>query len=300
MVSWINGPSYRVLVSNDEVPVTNGHEVIQRFNPVIGDQVSYAWDDNRTALRITGLRPRRGVFARLRSDSTRRSGAYTKHIIAANLDVAVIVVSAVNPPFHPRFVDRYLIACQLGDVQPVVCVNKIDELNDDHPAHERLRDLNLYRDLEIDVVFVSAVTGAGMNLLQELLYGHAAALVGHSGVGKTTIINRLLPGLNATTSRVSAASGKGRHTTTGSQVYRWDTNSYLIDTPGIRALAMERIAPPDLRYYFPELDRYANACKYADCTHDHEPNCAVKEALDRRAIPRSRYESYVRLLREAR
>ena len=247
-------------------------------------------------MAVAGVIERRNVLSRKRRDSTRRS--YTgaeEQVIAANVDVAAIVASAKNPPLHPKFIDRYMVLIQHNDIDPVICLSKTDLASE-----EELRTLEEYRNLGFTAIEVSNVTGQGIDQLSNLLRGKTAVLVGQSGVGKTSLINSIHPTQTFTTGEVSNKSGKGRHTTTSSSLYKWDEDSYIIDTPGIRSLEIWDIDPPELRYYYPEFDPYAPNCRYSNCSHWNEPigACAVKQAMADSAISEGRYESYIKILSE--
>ncbi len=248
-------------------------------------------------LEVTGVRERQNVLSRMQRDATRRSRAGAREqIIAANIDVAAIVASAQNPPFHPKFVDRYMILLQHSDITPIICLNKADL------ATEQERQiLDDYRRLGITVLETSIVDQQGIDDLKDLLRDKTAVLVGQSGVGKTSLINTIDPTAGYRTGEVSQQSGKGRHTTTASTLHRWDENSYIIDTPGIRSLEVWDIDRSDLQYYYSEFAPYIPECKYNDCLHLSEPlgSCAVKQAVGQPdGISTARYESYVKILNE--
>lgn len=256
--------------------------------PVVGDMVSM---DSRFA--VTAILPRKTFLARLRGDRSRRSHeGYSRHVIVANVEVAVIVAAAVNPEFHPRFIDRYLIVCQNGGVEPIIALSKADLTATRSPM------LDYYRRLNIPVVETSSVSGEGLEELKALLRGKVAVLVGHSGVGKSSLINALIPGIGLTVNEISAQTGKGKHTTTTSHLYEWEDGSSVIDTPGIRSLGIGDLDKGGLADFFPEFGACSGGCKYRDCLHLHEPGCAVKEAVAAGEIHAGRYESYVRLLEE--
>lgn len=254
----------------------------------IGDRV--AIDEERSL--VTARFPRRTRLVRMREDSTRRSPfSGEEHVLAANVDVAVVVAALANPPFHPRLIDRYLVMCQNGGIQPLVCINKCD-LPEPRP------DLRMYIDIGIPVVFVSATTGDGLDRLLEQLRGQWSVLVGHSGVGKSSLTNALLGNEVLRVRTVGGRSGRGRHTTTASSVHEITEGTYVIDTPGIRSWGLWAIDRSTLKDYFPEFTPLARHCRYRDCTHTVEPDCAVREAVEEWVVPRARYESYRRLFEE--
>jgi ribosome biogenesis GTPase len=216
-------------------------------------------------------------------------GRKREQTIAANVDVLVIVASAAQPSFKPGLVDRYLIAAEVGGVQPVICVNKID-LVESEPE-----EAGAYRQLGVEVVGTSCESGAGLDALREQLTGKLAVFAGHSGVGKSSLINQLNPDLELDTQEISESTNKGRHTTTASRLYALPGGTRLIDTPGIKQLGLWGVSPEELDYYFPEMQEVATGCRFRDCTHVHEPHCAVKDAVQDGTITRLRYDSYVRI-----
>lgn len=287
------GRIFRVLHANENIdcklssniPKALGHKL------VIGDKVFFRSEDDRNF--IEGRMPRKSVLSRLRGDSQRVSPALQEtQVIAANVDAGVIVASADSPAFHPRFVDRYLTICQNGGIEPIVVVNKCDLTEERHPI------IDSYKKMGIHVVETSATTGQGVTMLKELIRGKIVVLVGNSGVGKSSLINEVIPGLNITTGRVSEKTGKGKHITSSSQLYEWDPGSHIADTPGIRSLGIINIQKGQLQFNFPEFGEFTQGCRFHDCTHSHEPICGVKKAFEDGKIDRYRYESYIRMLNE--
>ena len=255
---------------------------------VPGDRVEIEISDGTG--HIASIEPRRSKLVRLRPEDGRRVLA-KEHVIAANVDIAVIVGSTTSPPFRPRLIDRYLVMCQYGGVEPVICVNKIDLQQPDEAV------LAIYAEIGVTWTAVSVVTGEGMEKLQQILTGKTGVLVGHSGVGKSSIINALT-GEAALQVGAVGTERRGRHTTSLSKMVEWSTESFLIDTPGIRSFGLWDIDANTLGAYFPEFDEYIENCHYRDCTHDSEPDCAVRAATDDGHIARARFDSYLRMLSE--
>ena len=288
IVAGLAPPRYSIL-SNDQLifghAIAPGQaQLLRRL--AVGDQVIF---DNDPPV-VKGILRRRSWLARLRLDATRLSLAGAEeHVLAANVDLAVIVASSVCPSFHPRLVDRYLIMCQYGNIEPLLCITKINLA----PAP----DVSVYERIGLSVVRVSNKTRDGLELLFGKLEKKCCVLTGHSGVGKSSLINTLLNNELIPVSGVNQKSGKGRHTTVSSSLHIISGSTYLIDTPGIRSLGLWNIDPAELRHYFTEFKQFESACQYRDCTHTNEPNCAVRLAVGNGTISRERYESYVRLMR---
>jgi ribosome biogenesis GTPase len=285
--------TYSVMFDGAFFNCTLATEAMQLSNDlVIGDNVYIDKESGEVGI-IQGKQKRKSVIARLRGDGTRYSPAsLSQHIIAANVDHAVIVAAAQDPPFHPRFIDRYLIICQNGNTNPIICLNKCDLTIERHPV------LFFYRQLGITIVETSTVTGEGIEALRGAIRGGSAVLVGNSGVGKSSLVNALIPGMELQTREVGEKSGQGKHTTTASNLYRWDEGSYIIDTPGIRSLGIEHIEKNSIRFFFAEFEPFGEKCQYRDCLHDHEPTCEVRLAAERGDLNTYRYESYLRMLHE--
>lgn len=233
----------------------------------------------------------RGIAAR-RTKLSRPAGPHgdpPEKVFAANIDLLVVVASVAQPRFREGLLDRFLIAAMVGGVQPLLCMNKIDLGDIPEECIER------YRGLGVDVVLTSCVSGAGIKELRQALVGKRAVVCGHSGVGKSSLLNALDPDLEVLTSEVSDATEKGRHTTSASRLYRARGGLWIIDTPGIRALGLWDVTPEGLAYYFPEIAEAASQCRFNDCIHVHEPGCMVRESLETGSITRARFDSYFRI-----
>ena len=248
-----------------------------------GDRVLVEMAGDQPVVR--GVAPRATRLARLAGGQ----GRLKQQVIAANVDILVIVAAAASPPFRPGLVDRFLIAAQQGGVTPLLCLNKID-LVEQEPE-----EMALYRGLDLDICPTSCRTGAGMDALRRTLAGKTSVLAGHSGVGKSSLLNTLDPNLRVLTRELSEATNRGRHTTTASVLYELHDGIRVIDTPGIRALGLWNVSPAEVAFYFPELAARSTDCKFRNCTHIHEAACAVKQAVEDGQVTRQRYESYKRL-----
>lgn len=240
---------------------------------VVGDRVRV--DEHR----VLAIFPRQTELAR--SDPRNPNN---QRALAANVDIVVIVASVHSPPLRTGLIDRYLIAVQNGGMQPVIVVNKIDLLQDER----ELDELNAYQNIEAPLVLCSVEEGRGIDDLRRLLRGKTCVFTGHSGVGKSSLANALLPGLKLRTAEVDLEN-KGRHTTTSATLHELADNTRIIDTPGIREFGLFGVRPEELRRFFPEFDEYAILCNFSNCTHTHEPSCAVREA------GLARYPTYVRI-----
>ena len=249
----------------------------------VGDRVLII-EDRR---RIGQILPRRTALSRTDPHNPR-----VERVIAANIDVVVNVVSLKSPPLRPGLIDRYLIATGKSGAEPLLCVNKIDLLAGDADFDP----LQPYYDLGIPVMLCSATTGAGLDALAGALANKTCVFSGHSGVGKSSILNALDPELRLATGAVSDATSKGRHTTTGSSVHRLANGAIIIDTPGIREFGLWNVSAADVRLHFGELAEHAAGCAFSDCTHSHEPDCAVKEAVAAGQIAGVRYAAYRRIM----
>ncbi|MEO8126062.1 MAG: ribosome small subunit-dependent GTPase A, partial [Bryobacteraceae bacterium] len=247
----------------------------------VGDLVRF----DTTAVRQ--ILPRRTTLSRPDPRNPR-----LERLLAVNVDIVVNVVSVSSPPLRPGLIDRYLVAIRRGGADPLICVNKSDLLQD---ARE-LDILDIYRDIGIPVVLCSAATGAGISDLMDTLTGLTCVFTGHSGVGKSSVLNAICPALALPIGEVSSgADRKGRHTTTSSSLHMLANGTKVIDTPGIRQFGLWEIGAGDLQAYFQEFERFALRCTYADCTHTHQPGCKVEEAVRAGDIAAERFASYRRI-----
>lgn len=274
-----------VLVGGDEERCMISDYLIEDQATLLaaGDQVLVTGDGNERV--VEALAPRTSKLSRIAIEHSRVS----EQIFAANIDILLVVAATAKPMLKPGLVDRYLITAEVGGVEPVLCINKMD-LVDEEPA-----EVATWRELGIQVLNTSCTTGEGIETLREALRGKLVLFAGHSGVGKSSLLNAMQPGLDLETREVGRSTEKGKHVTSRAHLYTIDGDIRIIDSPGIRQLGIWGVSNEELAYYFPEFAERADACKFRDCTHVHEPKCAVLEAVESGEINRQRYDSYLRI-----
>lgn len=281
--------TYRVAINHNIVTCTLRGKVTlsaSGYTSVkVGDRVAVSLIGEQEGV-IEKILPRKSQLSRMIE-----SRAYREHIIAANVDRVLVILSTRNPPFKSGLLDRYLVIAEKNDLHALICINKIDLVN---PA-EFYPYRDYYRGIGYPVYLTSALTGEGIEPLAEILKDGVTALVGHSGVGKSSIIKAIEPGLDIKVASVSERTRKGQHTTSAVELFPLSNGGYVIDTPGIRELGFWGIYKKDLPEYFVEFRQLAPECQFADCTHLHEPGCAVKEAVEAGEILRERYDNYVNI-----
>ncbi|MDE6374221.1 MAG: ribosome small subunit-dependent GTPase A [Alistipes sp.] len=253
---------------------------------VVGDRVPCERDAAGGHV-IDGVEPRRNYVIRRASNLSKES-----HIIAANVDQALLLVTLRQPETAPEFVDRFLVTCEAYKVPAVILLSKADLQEPAALAEFRA----VYESAGYRVVAVSTATGEGVAEVEELLRGRTTLVSGNSGVGKSTLIRTIDPTLDIRTGEISESHGKGRHTTTFSTMYPLSGGGAVIDTPGIKGFGLIDIEGGELWHYFPEMMRIGRDCRFYNCTHTHEPGCAVTEAVARGEIAPMRYESYLKML----
>ena len=269
-------------------------------NPVaVGDIVNYEADADsldqvtlENSAVITSVEPRRNYIIRKSTNLSRQS-----HIIAANLDRAFLVVTLDFPQVKLPFLDRLLVTCEVYNVPPVIVLNKCDLYG---PEHEDMYAAfhEIYEGAGYRIVDVSAHTGQGVDELREIIAGGVSLFSGVSGVGKSSLIKALDPSLEPRVGDISDAHEQGRHTTTFYEMYSVHSGGFIVDTPGLRGFGLVDLKKEEIALYFPEMLKVAENCRFAPCTHTHEPGCAVKEAVENGEISYDRYSSYLGMLDE--
>lgn len=310
MVIRNTGSSYGVLTDGDNRTVDcriKGNfrlKGIRTTNPVaVGDRVVIMQNPDGTAY-ITEIQQRKNYIIRRASNLSKEAS-----ILAANIDQACLVATLAHPTTSTTFIDRFLATAEAYRVPAVLVINKVDLLHDnpatgeeENGGDELLEAVTyLYRSIGYKVIHVSAQTGEGLDDLRDILAGKITLLSGNSGVGKSTLINRLIPGLELKTGEISDVHDTGMHTTTFSEMFPLPgaDGGWLIDTPGVRGFGTIEFDQYEVSHFFPEIFRLSADCRYGNCTHTHEPACAVRAALADGRIAMSRYSSYLSILADS-
>lgn len=263
-------------------------------NPVtVGDAVDVEMDQEADLGCIARVHPRKNYIIRRATNLSRQS-----HVIAANIDQTLLIVTIDSPHTQLEFIDRYLATAQAYQIHPIIVFNKIDLYSQQPELMERLKEyISIYEPL-YPCIQVSGQTDYNLQTLKELIKGRVSLLSGNSGVGKSTLINRLEPGLNLKTANISHYHQKGTHTTTFSEMFPLSFGGYVIDTPGLKGFGLVDMDKRELFHFFPELFATASSCQFYNCTHQMEPGCAVREAVGSGQISPSRYASYISMLND--
>lgn len=262
---------------------------IRSTNPVaVGDRVHFEVDEAGVG-QITGIEPRSNYIIRKSVNLSKAA-----HIIAANIDQAFLFVTLKEPETMPAFIDRFLVTAEAYHIPSILVFNKIDSYSPDELLV--LREFEeIYRKIGYQCIEVSAIEGTGLNELKEMLKDKTTLLSGHSGVGKSTLINAIDPELNLKTLKISEANKTGQHTTTFAEMFPLKFGGFIIDTPGIKGFGLVDFNREEISERFPEMRALMDLCKYNNCSHTDEPQCAIKDAVDSGEIAWSRYDSYLKL-----
>lgn len=259
-------------------------------NPVaVGDLVDFKLQADGPAI-IHHIHERSNAIVRKATNQSKQ-----KHTLAANLDQAMIIASLIEPRVSEGFIDRYLVTCEAYDVPAVIVFNKTDLLGE--PLREILEELaEVYRTCGYQVLTTSVKTQQGLAELNALLAHKTTLLSGFSGVGKSSLVNTLFPELSQKTAEISGFSGKGKHTTTFAEMFEPIPGLRIIDTPGIKELGLIDITGPEIAHFMPDLKPFTTLCKFHNCSHTHEPGCALRQAVEEGEVSESRYGSYLSML----
>lgn len=261
----------------------------------VGDRVTYTVNADGSGL-IQSVAERHSALSRTRTIAGNDRNLQTdrEQVLVANPDQVVFVFSVRNPAFSPRKLDRFLVVAEMNHLPAVICANKVDLVD----AGEARAMFRPYEAIGYPVIHTSTLTGEGIDALRETLRGRISVLAGSSGVGKSSLLNAVQTDLGLRVKQVSDATGKGLHTTRHVELIPLDVGGYVADTPGIRSLALFDLEPEELDAYFREIGPLVDQCAFSDCTHTHEPNCAVRAAVDDGRVSFERYDSYLRLREE--
>lgn len=265
---------------------------IKSTNPVaVGDVVDIEMEDDNEGL-IKSIQDRRNYIVRKSVNLAKRT-----HVIAANLDQAILIATLVSPKTFPQFIDRFLVTAEAYSIPAIIVFNKIDLYSE-----EELADLEfftaVYSDIGYKVIHTSAETGEGIEKFQEILKDKVSLLSGHSGVGKSTLVNKIQSDLDLKTSPISESHQQGQHTTTFAEMFSLDMGGEIVDSPGIRGFGLVNMEKEEIGDYFPEFLKLKSECKFHNCLHLEEPGCAIKKALEENRISYTRYESYLSLMED--
>jgi len=261
-------------------------------NPIaVGDRVVYELEDEvRNAGIISDILPRDNYIIRQSVHKTAHG-----HLLATNLDQAVLIATLDFPRTSLGFIDRFLVAAESFRIPTVLVFNKLDLLNEEQIAYQQ-ELTELYESLNYKCIFTSAVDGTGVDDFFNILKGKVSLISGHSGVGKSTLVNAIAPDLDLRTSQVSTFANKGVHTTTFAEMFEIAPETFIIDSPGIKELGLADMQKEEIGHYFPEILAIMSQCRFHNCMHLDEPNCAVKEAVMEERIAQSRYFSYLSMM----
>jgi ribosome biogenesis GTPase / thiamine phosphate phosphatase len=266
---------------------------IKSTNPIaVGDHVDYELDEtsDKTTGTIHKIHPRKNYIVRKSVNLSKQI-----HIIAANIDQVFLLITINNPPTTTSFIDRFLVTAEAYGIETILVFNKIDTY-DEAMGDEQLYLQHIYQEIGYRCLRVSSTEGKGVDKLKEMMIGKVSMFSGHSGVGKSTLVNAMEPALHLKTKTISEQSKQGQHTTTFAEMYDLSFDAKIIDTPGIKGFGIVDMEKEEISGYFPEFFKRQDQCKFNNCLHKDEPHCAVKKALENDEIAWSRYKSYLQIL----
>jgi len=266
---------------------------IKSTSPItVGDHVDFELEKNSDTGIISNIHDRKNYIVRKSVNLSKQT-----HIIAANIDLAFLLVTLDHPPTFPPFIDRFLATAEAYHIRAVLLFNKID-LNNDELNQKKNKLIGIYRDIGYTCLEISATENINVSQVKEMMLGKISMFSGHSGVGKSTLINSIAPDLKLKTAEVSVQHKQGQHTTTFAEMFALPTDpeSYIIDTPGIKGFGVVDFEDHEISNFFPEFFKLKHLCKFNNCLHLNEPKCAIKNALEHGQIATSRYKSYLQIL----
>jgi len=262
-------------------------------NPIaVGDFVQFETDKSNENATITKVEPRRNFLVRKAANLSRQT-----HVIAANIDYTVIIATLKKPRISTSFIDRFIVISEAYNIKPLILFNKTDIYHDKELEYLSYL-IDLYRALGYPCLAVSAKTLHNIDNFKALILNNTSLFAGQSGVGKSTLLNNLLPGLNLKTKEISSYSNKGKHSTSHYEMYPIDNKTYVIDSPGIKELGLHDFEAFEISLFFPEMKKYAGECKFNTCLHRFEPGCAIKKAVEIGEIMEERYLNYLKILED--
>ncbi|WP_125717721.1 ribosome small subunit-dependent GTPase A [Flavobacterium ustbae] len=266
---------------------------IKSTNPIaVGDIVDYELEETSDAVTgmIYNIHERKNYIVRKSVNLSKQI-----HIIASNIDQVFLLVTIDNPPTTTSFIDRFLVTAEAYGIEAILIFNKIDTLND-QTLDDQLYLQHIYSEIGYKCLRISSTENKGVDKLKEMMIGKVSMFSGHSGVGKSTLVNAMEPSLHLKTSVISEQSKQGQHTTTFAEMYDLSFDARIIDTPGIKGFGIVDMEPSEISGYFPEFFKLKDQCKFNNCLHKEEPHCAIKAALEKDEIAWSRYNSYLKIL----
>jgi ribosome biogenesis GTPase len=263
---------------------------IKSTNPVaVGDFVYYDYDENLKIGIIKKIEDRKNYILRKSVNLSKQS-----HIIASNIDVAFVLVTLTQPETSTEFIDRILVVAESFKIKSILIFNKIDLLSEDLTYYMDYL-INTYEKIGYKCIKTNLLKGLNLDLIKTEIKNKTSVIIGHSGTGKSTLINKLEPEINTKIGEISEYHKTGKHTTTFAEMFKLKDGGYYIDTPGIRGFGLLDYKKEELHHYFPEIFKISKDCKYQNCTHTHEPQCAVKNAVDENIISEERYNNYLNI-----